>query len=457
MKKEVQIKKALDNNLEGVFISEQFKQRMVKEIVGGEKMKKKTSFTLILVFALCLMATTAFAYATWQEYAKSIPAIEQESGHYQSWSFAEKQRLLETLVHNGFIDNNARVLKLLSEEPGDDAGSLIDQVISEWVGVPVEEVNFMDIMEAAWGPFDNWTHEQRAWYSEAEQNAGISLDDKTIYGMPSEQHIDESHAIDIAKAAFSEAFEMNIEMMDLYDVSCDFQEKTESGLLNQWYVLFTAAREENVPIHTINIFVDGKTGAVNTDLQMYVDALKDQNALEETDPLQVQFTSFMEDRSYAYRYFGALTIEDKALFSKEFRDKALQYIAEHSDYDNNWVIGITAFRYGLPTEQNISYQDALTIANQILRDEFHVPEELITYYLSKTCVYFDITDEELPLWKFYYDDSSIPIEIKDKYYADETTACYKVELNAETGDIIYTNKILEPLDFNCLDSWKDRL
>lgn len=457
MKKEAQIKKALDANLEGVFISEQFKQRMVKEIVGGEKMKRKTSLTLVLVFALCLMATTALAYATWQEYARSIPATEQESGLYLSWSFTEKQKLLEALVNNGFINKDERILKLLSEDTEDDAGLLIDQDISEWVGVPIEEVNFMDIMEAAWGAFDTWTHEQRAWYSEAEQNAEIFLDDKTIYGIPNEQHIDESHAIDIAKSAFSEAFKMNIETINLYDVSCDFQEKTENGLQNQWYVLFTAAREENVPIHTINIFVDGKTGAVNTDLQKFVDALEYQNTLEETDPLQVQFTSFMKEHSYAYSYFGALTIEDKALFSTEFRDRALQYIAEHPEYDNNWVIGITAFRYGLPTEQNISYQDALTIANQILRDEFNVPEELITYYLSKPCAYFDVTNEELPLWKFYYDDSSIPIEIKEKYYSDGMTACYKVELDAETGDIICVNKLKEPLDFNSLDSWKDRL
>lgn len=230
-------------------------------------MKKRTARILLFALALCLMFSTALAEETWQEYAKSILVKQQTIGKYSTWPFADKQQFLETLADEGFLRTDERVLSKIAEETEERAEPMVDQLIAQWVGVPVEEVNFMDIMEAANGaPFTLWTHEQRAWYSQAEQDAGINLSDKTVYGVPRSEDIDETQAIAIASDALAGALQLDEEALQSCEIYCDYQEKTEDGMQNQWHVEFVAGKDADVPFSSRWIFVDAATGDVNTAL-----------------------------------------------------------------------------------------------------------------------------------------------------------------------------------------------
>lgn len=56
-------------------------------------------------------------------------------------------------------------------------------------------------------------------------------------------------------------------------------------------------------------------------------------------------------------------------------------------------------------------------------------------------VYFDITDADAPLWKFFFNPKSLPVqELEGGYDNPLFKLCYKVEINSRTGEIVHVEE-----------------
>ena len=103
--------------------------------------------------------------------------------------------------------------------------------------------------------------------------------------------------------------------------------------------------------------------------------------------------------------------------------------------------GQVRFTYGIPDESAITQEEAMELAENVLIEVHGRKPEEIRFFTYKHDVYYDITNPEEPLWKFFFwmpneyvADKAYGREVYN-YYGDTRQPNYKVELNAYTGEL----------------------
>ena len=55
---------------------------------------------------------------------------------------------------------------------------------------------------------------------------------------------------------------------------------------------------------------------------------------------------------------------------------------------------------------------------------------------AEVCVYYDVTDSENPIWKFFFNPKSLPWrELEGGRDDPQQDLCYKAEIDAHTGEV----------------------
>ena len=131
------------------------------------------------------------------------------------------------------------------------------------------------------------------------------------------------------------------------------------------------------------------------------------------------------------------THEERAVYSQVFIPKveaAMRLnpfsfdVLAHYDY--------TRCVYGIPAQSDLPEETALEIARGVLIDSFGRSDEWVQN--AGTESYFDISDPNQPLWKFFF-----------THWDGVEQRQYVVRLQAETGEVI---KAFEYTS-NCCPSW----
>ncbi len=104
------------------------------------------------------------------------------------------------------------------------------------------------------------------------------------------------------------------------------------------------------------------------------------------------------------------------------------------------IIAHSAFTYGLPDKNDIAQDEALQLGQKALQDAYGLKSNVFELY-QEICVYFDITNQEKPLWKFLFNPTSLPWrELEGGWDDPLKKLCYKVEIDAHTGEIKKTEE-----------------
>ena len=141
----------------------------------------------------------------------------------------------------------------------------------------------------------------------------------------------------------------------------------------------------------------------------------------QTPILQIRFGDFN---------FHNMTLEEKAAFSAEWNPVVEDYIAENPYYPNYNTLLYQATRnvFGLPTEENITKEQALDIAiNEIIA----LGANEATLDMREVRYSFVVTDPEHPYWVVYF----YPPYTEEGYDVGETDT-YRVKICAITGSVI---------------------
>lgn len=139
-------------------------------------------------------------------------------------------------------------------------------------------------------------------------------------------------------------------------------------------------------------------------------------------------------------YFYAWTLEEKAAYTEKYKPLIDQFLAENVEYaqmlQDRYDAGQDGFpdyynttrhAYGLPDEKSISQEKARKIGYQAILETLNAPKDILDQAWAIN-VYYDVTDSEKPLWKFFYNT------IADDTGPDEAWG-YFVSINAYTGEI----------------------
>jgi hypothetical protein len=412
--------------------------------------KRKLSVGLVFVLASLLIAGAALAIGlTLRETGRKVVETEQTEGYYAQWAITDKADLVRALVELDYVEETEDIRRLLDKALSEqDAHLTADAVLTAFTGREISEVSFMILMEAAWGPFEQWDFDEQAWYSRLMVDMNIQQWDHTLYMEP-EGPVDEAQAIAIAKRAIAKGYGIEVSALDSYSITTSFQVPEFSAPGDRqayWYVELTAPEsmlKDERPFGMIWVFIHPETGTLLNPVEDLIAVFQAAMALE-NDPLLIALGTFELEHGYIH----SMSLESRALWSETFRPLIAARQQDDPDFfsegfGNATFLSSAAFIYGVPDGRSISQEDALALAEDALVTMLGRDPAEIMFYTRYKEIYYDITDADKPLWKFFFpmpnayvSDRVFGAQVLDYYGSDgERLLNYKVELNAITGEI----------------------
>lgn len=441
------IHRAMDTRLSGVTGDPHLARRILAGAKGGKQVKRKLSAGLAIAMVLVMLAVTALAVATLREVAQMIAKTEQDTGNFAFWPLEKKRVVIEALADQGYI-GEADALRQLREGGADEADGAADALIEAFTGAKADEIGFMAIMQAAWGPFDTWSDEDRAWYSAVMEDAGVESDGKTVYVLP-DGEISKEQAVEIATNAIVEGLGIDEAVLANYNLVVNFQvpEFAEAGDEQPyWYVMYDAKENSpDNPFPTIELFVHPRTGALLESVEEIRENWANLPRRPDNALYQDIDAYYERARALGADIFEEWPLELRAAFSQDIAPR-VRAIVQSGDLTNLMNCGspdlsviLPSFHvYGVPDESAVAQEDAYAAATAALTDAFGVPAGLFPQY-SKVFVYYDVTSA--PVWRFIFNCNMLDArQFEDGFDDPALSICYRVEIDARTGEPVHIER-----------------
>lgn len=206
---------ALSAHLTPLSLPDRQRRRMLSEITGGRRMKKKFSAAMAFALALTLIATAAFAVSVWQQAGEAVAPLEAERGYYDEWHADEKTELIRLLLNDGALPDSSDVQRLLTGDmPDAERAALADAIMTGFVSGPVDTVSLLSILETVHGPMEQWSMEEKVWYGELLKRSGCTAKEDMTYGLPQAGDAAEAEIITAAKALFHEVYGVSMSALE---------------------------------------------------------------------------------------------------------------------------------------------------------------------------------------------------------------------------------------------------
>ncbi|MDR1262775.1 MAG: hypothetical protein LBK46_04705 [Oscillospiraceae bacterium] len=228
-------------------------------------------------------------------------------------------------------------------------------------------------MEAAWGPFDGWTIEQKAWFSQLRVEMGVQGVDHDLYLMP-EGKVNEAQAVAIARRELASGYGVDESVLDGYVIKTSFliPGSLPEDRDGQPYWAVTVAPPEGyappeyTPVIIMTVYVHPETGELRDSVES---RLAHRNAIEppRQDALNVAARELIEQADYMPLW--GRTLEQQAEFTAKVKPlvDAMLAIGDLSavTYDGEVdysIIAEATYVFGLPSSKDISEEVAASIA-----------------------------------------------------------------------------------------------
>lgn len=439
--------------------------------------KKKLSFAFVLALMILITASVAFAISQWQKNMEQLAGMQAQSGPFHAWQTSDKIELIRMLVEDGQIAETEQTRKLLSGGyPQVEADQIALRIVLDWFGSPYLSVDLMGIAQQLWGPLGSWTMEEAAWFSDIALEAGIVTEWDKVYMLPREGDIPLEEAVRIAKDAIRSVFEVDESVFDTYTYS--FYAPPDQLDAPRWLIRFAphnfrfvfyegmtvdslarlvtrhlATEHEMESIDYVpEVAVSAIDGQVVSDPQLGVwhPAEFIETAKKYMKPLYPAMFAFETNAQSTTGNFYGMSLWDKAVWSRDVRPLILQALADDPEtYANDYdLISKATYIYGLPSLDDIPQQTAFDIASRAVMETFDVSQDVLS--LFECYAYYDITDPETPLWKFYFSAKTSGIHDLEESMKNDTWGQgrlgevigqwgrgYKVEMLSVNGEIIH--------------------
>ncbi len=446
-----QVKNAFDKGFSSLAFSESKRREVLSIIKGEKKMKKKISVALVFAIITLLLAGTALAVVTIREAGRMMAQNEQDQGYFGDWSTDKKIEAVEALAELHYIEKTSEIADLIDRKLSDEEASRVaDMAVERMTGVPARDIDFLEIMRVAWGDFATWDYEQKAWYSKLMEDVGVETEGKTYFVEPTGA-LTEKEAVALARREVAKGYGVEEAELDKYllHVSFEIPEFIENGK-SYWGVIFEAPQDmprEDALFSFFEVYIDPDTGELYQSVEDMLKARADVPS-RPTNALYLAIGAFYDEAAasgvYAFREWPH---ELRARYTSEItpRVRAILDGGDLTDLMNcgapdATVIACSNYLYGLPSDKEISEERAREIAQKALRQAYDIPENIFSLYREKT-VYFDVTNPDKPLWKFFYNPKSLDARSLDGGYDNPLIdLCYKAEIDARTSEIVMTEE-----------------
>lgn len=380
------------------------------------KCKRFLTIALIVIgIGGMFLESTCLAEPHLAAYLEQVATMEAEHGLYETWSFELKKELCEAMMEN-----------YLARIDGDITESKVDDIVLQRYGIDrrFDVITFERIMTVEMGSFQRWSAEDKAWYSAMKMRLG-TIGDEYIYLLPGDDAISPEKALEIAYQQAMAASSMSLEeLKEKYDVV--------------WcYLVYAPDYGKKEPEYMIDFFAKGmdparcyeisNQGIVTSTLDIH-QGFRDEEAIALQEAYARSNPEITDEMT-----FSAWPLTAKKYFTDHIAPVILANAVGHEeDYEPIDMLAAAQYRYGLPDEKAISQEAALDIARAAMQQTFDLTELEMQIY-SRAMVFYDITDEEKPLWKFtiFFNPEKIPSTPIGDY-----RIVHKAIVDAYTGQLI---------------------
>lgn len=403
---------------------------------GESVVKKKISVGFVLLMIIVMSAAAALAWTISHQYFEDVARLQSASGYYDQWCLEDKQTMVALMQKHGLI-TEAEASALVTEEA-------IDAFMTERYGAD-DALGLWSMLETELGPIQDWSLEDKAWYSEMQIASGLQTDasDEAVYALPDAADIQPDEAISLAKAAIIDAYQLTADALDQHKIEIYFQRYPDEEFTDFHYDISFRGNDA-ADFYACSLTRDGRI-MDSTMGELYrspAESVKDKQQFLLENDLEVSqlFTQYAQEHITGDMYFPFWPLEDKVAVTNMLRPVILENIAETPGYADQvnlyWVNHI----YGLPDDKAISQEQATALARRQLTLDFGLTDNQAAL-LDRVGVFYEITDPALPLWK---------ITLRIGANRDVAAAAglpldahYRVVLNAYTGQVMESHALTD--------------
>jgi len=222
--------------------TEYFKHRLAYALEQEEKpMKiKRKAYVSIIVIAVLFIAVACTALAMVFGSFEQVLEREITKGYFDTWTAEERLALVQEMIEGGLIQPDERTEALLRGEMDEEAcRKLATELVTEAIGAREDTVTYLSIMESIKGPFETWTTEQKAEYSELQKQYGRESSEAEFYMRLREGDVSEDAAVRIAKEGIEKAFRLQPGTLNTYKVYTEYYRMKQGSQEPRWLVEFS--------------------------------------------------------------------------------------------------------------------------------------------------------------------------------------------------------------------------
>lgn len=355
--------RAMNATLSGLYLSSTDKAQIMSAMREEQKvMKKKMSIGLVLAIVLLILTIAALAASQWDAIIGFALKTEQTQGSFATWSLSDKKALIEIMRQNGI---NMTDLPDYENRSDQEADELITNWIESHYSGEVASLHYT-ILEKAKGHPDTWSLEDKAWYSNLLLSAGMLTQGDDVNAVPSSPAVSEEKALQLSDKWLIETYSETQETLDLLDRYTYYCYAVGVPDNHYWYVNYRLKNSENI----------GGT----------------QYGLKITDTVAPQITEISRIPTQAE--IDQRQAEDDIELQRH--DEWVQQLEAEKGPRHTWSLEDKAivfpYIYGLPTDGEISEEEAIEIAKAAVIDQLG---ENPTYFEThEATTFFIINDPE---------------------------------------------------------------
>lgn len=440
------VQQIFDSTLSGIQDDPWMAQRILNMAhrEGASVVKKKISVGFVLLMIIVMSAMAALAWTISHQYFEDVACLQSASGYYDQWCLEDKQTLVALMKKHGLV-TASEASTLVTEEA-------IDAFMTERYGAD-DTLGLWSMLETELGPIEDWSLEDRAWYSEMQIASGLQTDasDEAVYTLPDAADIQPDEAIILAKAAIIDAYQLAEDALDQHQIEIYFQRYPDE-VFSDFHYDISFRGNDAADFYACSLTRDGRImDSTMGDLyRSPAESVKDRQQFLLENDLEVSklFTQYAQEHITGDMYFPFWPLEDKVAVTNMLRPVILENMAETPGYADQVNLYWAAHIYGLPDDNAISQEQAVTLARKQLTLDFGLTDNQAAL-LDRVGVFYEITDPALPLWK-------ITLRIGENRDAADAAglpldAHYRVVLNAYTGQVIESHSLTET-DMGTLES-----
>ncbi|MBQ7866381.1 MAG: hypothetical protein IJ350_08440 [Clostridia bacterium] len=203
------IRVAIDEALSGLDARPTLQYRVMQEIRGEKKVKKKLSFGLVLALILTMLTVAAVAAAALNSYFTGFAQLEQKYGDYDTWPENAKVELVNLMAQSELNIDDAQVEKM-NQLSGQEQLQLAESIIKDYYGSTYMSTSL--IMEHELGQSMYWSYEMKALHDTLLKEYGyFKYGDWDECVLPEEGDIPLDKALEIALQVMQEKFGLSEE------------------------------------------------------------------------------------------------------------------------------------------------------------------------------------------------------------------------------------------------------